>query len=113
MSGYREIFSDKELYIIKIENSSIKIRVIDKYLKKLGYLLSSAQREEIKNNNSIVFAGKWSIELNNNFLFISPYIKTIMPKKYKEACRVAKIPPKIRGYCYSRDINPNMVSQSY
>jgi len=32
-----------------------------------------------------------------------------MPKKYKEACRVAKIPTKIRGYCYSMEINPNVL----
>ncbi len=112
ISGYREIFSYKELYIIKIENSSIKIRVVDKYLKKLGYLLSSAQREEIKYNNSIVFGGKWSIELNSSLLFISPYIKIVMPKKYKEACRVSKIPPKIRGYCYRQSINPNIIKIS-
>ncbi len=113
ISGYVEIFFYKELYILKIENNSIKIRVIDKYLKKLGYLLSSAQREEIKYKNSIVLGGKWSIEIYNNLLFISPYIKEVMPKRYKEECRVAKIPPKIRGYCYIENINPNMVLQSY
>lgn len=107
MSGYKEIFSYKELYILKVENINIKVRIIDKYLKKLGYLLSSAQREEIKKENSIVFGGLWSVEIDNSTIYISPYIKEPMPKKYKEACRVAKIPTKIRGYCYSIGINPN------
>jgi tRNA(Ile)-lysidine synthase len=98
---YKEIFVFKKLYILKMENSHIKVRLIDKYLKKLGYLLSSSQRKEIKNNNSIVIGGIWAIEISNNIIFISPYIKKPIPKKYKERCRVFKIPPKIRGYCYS------------
>jgi tRNA(Ile)-lysidine synthase len=109
MSGYREIFSYKKLYILELEEPQLKARVVDRYLKRLGYLLSSAQRDEVKSSSSIVIGGVFAIESVANRIYISPYIKKNMPKKYKEACRVAKIPPKIRGYCYSIDINPNMV----
>jgi len=100
ISGYRELYNYKELFILKIENLSIKIRVIDMYLKRVGYLLSSSQREELKKENSIVFGGKWAIEIIKDIIYIAPYIKIVIPKKYKEKYRIAKIPPKIRGYYY-------------
>jgi tRNA(Ile)-lysidine synthase len=111
-TGYREIFAYKELYIIELTNPTIKTRVIDIYLKRLGYLLSSAQREKLKQENSIVFGAIWAVEIIDNRIFIAPFIKESMPKKYKESCRVAKIPPKIRGYCYINRLEPKMVLQS-
>ena len=104
MSGYREVFNHKELYIIELENQQVKVRVIDRYLKRLGYLLSSGQREEIKKESSIVISGLWAIELTSNLIYIAPYQKVAMPKRFKEACRIAKIPSKIRGYLYNEDI---------
>jgi tRNA(Ile)-lysidine synthase len=104
MGGYKELFSYKQLYILKIDNLSIKVQIIDRYLKKLGYLLSSAQRQEIKRNNSIVIGGLWAIELVDTIIFISPYLKRVIPKKYREIYRKIHIPPKIRGYCYSINI---------
>jgi len=111
-TGYRELFVYKELYIIELTNPTIQTRVIDIYLKRLGYLLSSAQREKLKKENSIVFGAIWAVEIIDNRIFIAPYIKESMPKKYKESCRVAKIPPKIRGYCYINSLEPKMVLQS-
>ncbi len=105
LNGYREIFNYKKLYIIKLKNPNIKSRVVDIYLKKLGYLLSSAQREELKIENSIVFGGVWAVEVKGDNIYIAPYIQKPMPKEYKEACRVAKIPPKVRGYCYNNNLN--------
>jgi len=111
-TGYKEIFVYKQLYIIELTNLTIKMRVIDIYLKQLGYLLSSAQREKVKRENSIVFGAIWAVEIINNKIFIAPYIRESMPKKYRESCRVAKIPPKIRGYCYINRLEPKMVLQS-
>ncbi len=105
LSGYREIFHHKELYIIELKNPKILSRIVDIYLKRLGYLLSSAQRDELKRENSIVFGGIWAIEVSDNKIYISPYIKVVIPKKVKEAYRVAKIPPKVRGYFYKEGLN--------
>jgi len=104
LSGYREIFNYKKLYIIKLLEKNLKIRVIDIYLKKLGYLLSSAQRAEIEKRNSIVIGGVWAIEIVDNLIYISLYVKIKMPKNFKERCRILKIPPKSRGYIYIENI---------
>ena len=109
MSGYIEIFHYKELYILEIDNPFVMIRAVDKYLKKLGYLLSSAQRAELKKENSIVFGGLWAVESVESRVYIAPYIKKVMPKKFKEACRVNRVPSKIRGYCYQENLEPNKV----
>ncbi|HIM94062.1 MAG TPA: tRNA lysidine(34) synthetase TilS [Campylobacterales bacterium] len=109
MGGYEEIFNYKELYILEINNPQIRIRVIDKYLKKLGYILSSGQRSELKKEKSIVISGLWVIEVIEDKIYIAPYIKEVMPKRYKEACRIAKIPLKIRGYIYREQITPKLL----
>jgi len=108
MSGYRELFHYKELYILEITNPFVKIRMVDKYLKKLGYLLSSAQKNELKKESSIVIGGLWAVESIDIRVYIAPYIKNIMPKKFKEAYRKAKIPPKTRGYFYQEKLEPNI-----
>lgn len=109
MGGYEEIFNYKELYILEINNPQIRIRIIDKYLKKLGYILSSGQRSELKKEKSIVISGLWVVEVIEDKIYIAPYIKEVMPKRYKEACRIAKIPLKIRGYIYREQITPKLL----
>ena len=111
MSGYREIFHYKELYILGIDNPLVVIRAVDKYLKKLGYLLSSAQRDELKKEKSIVFGGLWAVEIIDNKIYIAPYVKEIMPKKFKETCRISKIPSKVRGYYHQESLEPKKVLQ--
>jgi tRNA(Ile)-lysidine synthase len=96
---------------LEIDNFATLIRVVDKYLKKLGYLLSSAQRDELTRENSIVFGGVWAVEIIENRVYIAPYIKEVMPKRFKEECRITKVPSKIRGYCYQEELEPKKVSQ--
>ena len=110
LSNFKEIYRYKELVILRVENINYRIKAIDLTLKKLGYLLSNAQRNEIIKSNSIVIGGLWAIEIQKNLIFISPYYKIIMPKQYKENCRKYKIPPKIRPYCYSNSILINQVA---
>ncbi|NPA61444.1 MAG: tRNA lysidine(34) synthetase TilS [Epsilonproteobacteria bacterium] len=101
LSGYRELYSHREFHIIKIGGLHHKVRVVDIYLKRLGYLLSSAQRREVERGDSIVIGGVWAIEHIDNLLYIAPYIRESMPKQFKERCRLLRIPPKVRGYIYS------------
>jgi len=96
LSQFKLIHKAKKLRVIEFK--SLKTKAIDIHLKELGYLLSNAQREEIKSKNSLVIGGIWAIEIVDNLIYIAPYIKTHMDKKTKERFRVAKIPPKIRGY---------------
>ena len=102
--GFKEIFHEKELYVIAYEDKELIIRVVDKYLKILGYLLSSAQRAELKKENSLVFGGLWAVEIIESRVFISPYREVAMPKNFKEQCRKLKIPSKIRSYLFDEKI---------
>ncbi len=103
-SGVKELFHQKELFVIGYKHSYQVPRVVDQYLKKLGYLLSASQRKELKHENSIVFGGKWAVEIIEDRIFIAPYSTVAMPKKFKEECRLDDIPSKIRPYLFREKI---------
>ena len=104
-SNFETVYTEKSLSVIKLHALSSKVKATDLSLKKLGYLLSAPQREEIEKENSLVIGGEWAIEYQNNLLYIAPYVTAEMPKEFKEKCRVLKIPTKIRPYLFKEDIN--------
>ena len=105
-AGYKEVFHYKKMYVLSYQDDALITRLIDKYLKILGYLLSGNQRKELKRDSSIVFGGLWAVEIKDNLIYIAPYLKINMPKRFKEECRRAKLPSKIRAYLYQEEINP-------
>lgn len=108
-NAFETLYQGKSLYIIKLKNHDAKTKATDLTLKKLGYLLSASQRNEVTHNNSIVIGGEWVVELQDNLLYISPYITTEMPKTFKETCRTKKIPSKIRPYLFKENIDPKLL----
>ncbi len=104
------LFKEEELTIFySSSNDNINIRVIDKELKKRGLLLSKAQRDEILTVKQLVISHKLAINLTNRFIYIAPYIKEDMPKKFKESCRINKIPKNIRPYIFKNKLLENLV----
>lgn len=89
-----------ELTLIKAANPRAKLYFIDKDLKKRGYILSHAQRQEIDNQKSLVIASKFVIQEEEGIVFIAPHVEINMDKKFKESCRQMKIPKKIRPFLY-------------
>ncbi len=104
--GFEVIYSEKQLRIIKLYTQESKTKAIDLALKNLGYLLSASQREEIGKEDSLVIGEEWAIERQGEFIYIAPYLDIVMPKKFKEKCRIQKIPSKIRAYCFQEGIDP-------
>ena len=104
-SGVKELFHQKELFIVAYKYPYQIQRVVDQYLKKLGYLLSASQRKELKLETSIVFGGIWAVEVTEKQIFISPYFQIPMHKNFKEECRKLQIPSKIRPYLFKEEIN--------
>ena len=103
--SFKTLYSEQKLKVIKIYSDTVKVKAVDLALKQLGYLLSAAQRIEIEKEKSLVIGGEWAIELQNDLLYIAPYITIDMPKIFKEKCRVLKIPNKIRPYCFREKID--------
>ena len=104
-SNFKLIYAFKDLRVLKLNKKEFLPYAASYTLKELGYLLSGSEREVLKSQNSIVAGRKWAIELKDNLLFIAPYIKINIPKEYKEKYRLAKIPPKVRGYFFKEDIH--------
>jgi tRNA(Ile)-lysidine synthase len=97
----KEIHRKKDLYYFEKSKPEIDIRIADKIIKRLGVLLTKNQRDEIiKTDFSCVIQGKIAIDSNEKHIYITPYIKSIMPKEFKEKMRKEKIPTKVRGYIF-------------
>ena len=101
---FETIHAEKELRIILLHAPIAKVKATDLALKELGYLLSASQRIELAKEDSLVIGGEWAIERKENLLYIAPYLTTNMPKKFKEKCRIAKVPTKMRAYYFKENI---------
>ena len=94
-----------KLYILEKSDDEIEnLRAIDKILKKLGVIISAKQRQEILRQGESVIGHKIAVALKEDKIYIAPFKNPIMDKSFKEACRIAKIPPNIRGYLYLKNI---------
>ena len=95
----------KDLFILQRQKEDLKnIRQIDKVVKRLGVLMSSAQRDEVLRTKECVISNKIVVVFTKNRILISPYSRANMPKEFKESCRIAKIPNKIRPYMFEESI---------
>jgi tRNA(Ile)-lysidine synthase len=108
---FKALYQNKGLEVFKNHfDNNINIRIIDNALKKRGYLLSSKQRQEVLKQKECVI-GSFVIAMTSSHIFIAPYIKTVMPKIFKELCRKYKIPQKIRAYLFEEQFDILMFSQ--
>ncbi len=104
--NYEPIFQEKELQVFDKPNDlNLVIRIIDKNVKQRGILLSNSQRNEIIKQQELVISHKLAISFSSSKIWISPYVKESMDKRFKEKCRVLKIPKNVRCYLYKQDIN--------
>lgn len=97
-------FNELEIYQNQNDNN-LNIRIIDNSLKKRGFLLSSAQRDEIIKQKEITISHKINISIKEDLIWICPNVSSIMDKKFKETCRINKIPKNVRNYIYYKKID--------
>ena len=95
---------DLEIFLNQ-KDDNLNIRTIDLSLKRREILLSFANRNEILKQEEISISNKINVSINEDYIFIAPRVDIIMEKKFKESCRVAKIPKNIRSYIFSQNIN--------
>ncbi len=88
------------LLLAQSEDTNEAVRTVDRALKRLGYLLSAAQRREISMRRDLVVGGRWAIVFETDKIWIAPYLQAKMDKRFKERCRRARIPAKIRPYLF-------------
>lgn len=79
------------------ENS---LHLLDQELKKQGYLLSRAQREEILRCQFNCEIHHWAIEKNEKFIFLCQKVTIKIPKTFRDFARKARIPKRLRAPLY-------------
>ena len=91
------------IYLIK--RGLGELRGVDLACKRLGLVLSSAQRNEcarcLENGAGCVLGGKVAVGAGEKFILATPYVKAAMEKKFKEVCRQLPIPPINRGFLFA------------
>lgn len=85
-------------YVSSPASSTERFRVVDTILKNMGYVMSSHEKERLKHEDGVIIGRKYVVWIDTEYLFITPYEETVLPKSFKEACRKMKIFPKMRGY---------------
>ena len=96
----------EELEIFKnLKDDNLSIRIIDFSLKKRGFLISKAQRKEILDKKELIVSHKIAVCIQNDYIWIAPFLKETINKKEKEVYRLNKIPSKIRSYMFSKSIS--------
>ena len=98
------ILDELKVMTFNSKDMNMIIRYIDKELKKRGLIISSDTRAEIIKQQNIIISNKISISTVNNKVYIAPYSNNTMDKKFKEFCRINKIPNNIRAYLVNKDI---------
>ena len=99
------IITLEELEIFEnLEDDNLNLRVIDKSLKKRGVLISKKQRDDIIKQKEITISHKINIAITQKYILIAPKVEIILPKEFKEVCRIQKIPQNMRAYIFSKDI---------
>ena len=97
-----QTFDELNIYTFK-GDINIAIRVIDKDLKQRGFIISHDTREEIIDKKEVVVSHKIAVTINDTKIWIAPVCSNKMDKKFKEKCRINKIPTNIRAYLSTID----------
>ncbi|WP_353661851.1 tRNA lysidine(34) synthetase TilS [Hydrogenimonas sp. SS33] len=85
------------------KEETLLMRQIDRLLKRNGCLPSGAQKREILQKRDVVVAGTWAVVIEPERVWVAPYRRAVMPKPFRERCRKAKIPEKVRPYLFETE----------
>lgn len=94
-----EVFNIEHIFYFKKTSLINDLAMIDKLLKKLGYVWSKNQRQEVQRQNfSIHLGAGFLIDTNQKYIFVtrSRYSDIAMDKNFKDWARKVFLPPKIR-----------------
>lgn len=90
---------NRELHIYTFNGDiNLAINLIDKDLKERGVLLTKKTRDEISTQKELVVSHKYAVAITGFKIYIAPYLNLSIEKKFKERCRIGKIPRQIRPY---------------
>ena len=102
-------FLQQELLVSKPIDDHELLYYFDASLKRVGYIASMDQKKEFLKSKNAVVGGKYAAVFDGKMLFVSPFVECKLEKQFKEECRVAKVPAKIRGYLLSVSLFPMLI----
>ena len=79
------------------------IIMIDRLLKELGFLMRQGDKEALKSEDEHVVGRRFVVSFHPEYCFVAPYVTSVMPKTFKEQCRLLGIPKKLRPYLFENE----------
>ncbi len=94
-----EIKKCNQLAYFSSMNNRSDIYHIDRYLKSIGHIITSNERELLMQKKEVIVGRKYAVSWQKGYVFIAPYLHaTPFTKEFKEEMRLLAIAPKLRGY---------------
>lgn len=96
----------KECYAITYAEDEQKRYYVTQELKRRGIVLSYESQQRLYHEKEIVFSGI-AVSWNGTQLWVAPYCHCVMPRHFREMCRIKKIPSFIRAYLWQEQCDLN------
>lgn len=90
-----------DVYAILSAKDNNFVYIADKFLKTIGYVMSSSQREDLSEDKEVMIDRTHVISYSNGKLFYTPYVQDmVMTKEFKEKMRKESVPIKNRPFFF-------------
>ncbi|MDQ7044526.1 MAG: tRNA lysidine(34) synthetase TilS [Sulfurimonas sp.] len=99
-----KVYSYENIFYFKSSNTKRgDISCIDTQLKKQGHLITSSEKELLKQRSTLVLGRKYLVSKLKDFILIVAFEKLniAMSKEFKEECRTLEIDSKLRPFLYT------------
>lgn len=89
---------DELYYFTTPANRRSALAIVDRILKKCGFLMRQGDKERLKSENTVVAGRRYVISVRDDYTFVVPYVQAVLDKPFKESCRKLGVEPKMRPY---------------
>jgi len=94
-----EIITIEKLFCFKTPDSRhMCMTMIDKILKKDGFLMRQGDKNRLKKENETVVGRLYAVSITPVFTIIAPFESAVMTKEFREKCRKTGISANLRPY---------------
>jgi len=102
LAGSKEAAIDTGILMTRTpQNRPDLMRMVDRWLKKEGYLLRRGEKERVLHEDELILGRRYALSITPSCTLVTPSCDAVMPKSFKEACRKLGIGPNVRPYLYA------------
>ncbi|MEJ2500330.1 MAG: tRNA lysidine(34) synthetase TilS [Campylobacterales bacterium] len=102
ISAQGKVGLEEGFMMIKTPQNRLELmRTVDRWLKRNDYLLRQGEKERIQREDELILGRKFALSITPLCTLLTPLETAVMPKTFRERCRVLGIGPKVRPFLYA------------